>query len=132
MSVSTIRRLFDEILAEAERRPDFARRLVAAITSGPTGSAQPVVGGAKPARRNRRAAGVVNPFDQFAHGEDVLRSSLAPLSVEQLKDIVAEHAMDSSKLALKWRSPERLVDLIVTTVRSRIQKGDAFKRAFAG
>ncbi|ODS53750.1 MAG: hypothetical protein ABS36_12290 [Acidobacteria bacterium SCN 69-37] len=91
-----------------------------------------MVGGAKPARRNRRAAGVVNPFDQFAHGEDVLRSSLAPLSVEQLKDIVAEHAMDSSKLALKWRSPERLVDLIVTTVRSRIQKGDAFKRAFAG
>jgi len=49
------------------------------------------------------------------------------LSVEQLKDIVSEHALDSSRLALKWKSADRLVELIVATVRSRIEKGDAFR-----
>jgi hypothetical protein len=130
MSVSMIRRLFDEIVAEAERRPDFARRLAAALADRQTGSAPP--GAAPKPRRNRRAPGVVNPFDLFARGDDVLRESLSRLSVEQLKDIVSEHAMDSSKLALKWRAPERLIDLIVTTVRARIQKGEAFKRGFSG
>lgn len=41
-----------------------------------------------------------------------MRETLQGLKVDQLNDILSQHAMDSSKLALKWRSPERLVDLI--------------------
>ena len=73
---------------------------------------------------------MLDPFEVFARGEPALRDALQGFSVDQLKDIVSEHAMDSSKLALKWRSPDRLIELIVTTVRSRIEKGDAFKRDF--
>ena len=69
---------------------------------------------------------MLDPFEVFGRGEPPLRDALQGLSVDQLKDIVSQHAMDSSKLALKWRTPKRLIELIVTTVRSRIEKGDAF------
>lgn len=124
---STLRRLFEEILAEAERRPDFARRLAAAI--GEQAPASETVF-PKRTRRNRRAPGVLDPFELYSQGEQSLRQALDALKIDQLKDIVSEHAMDSSKLALKWRSPARLVELIVTTVRTRVEKGDAFKRDF--
>lgn len=127
---STLRRLFDEIIKEAERRPEFGRRLAVALTETPppgrAGTDQP-----KRVRRNRRAPGVLDPFDVFAQGEQALRNALQNLSLDQLKDIVSHQAMDSSKRALKWRAPERLVDLIVVTVRSRMEKGDAFKRDFS-
>jgi hypothetical protein len=124
---SALRRLFDEIIAEAERRPDFAHRLAAALSDpSPTSGIEPP----KRTRRNRRAPGVLDPFELFARGEQPLRHALEGLNIDQLKDIVSEHAMDSSKLALKWRSPERLVNLIVSTVRARVEKGDAFKRDF--
>ena len=124
MTTTVIRRLFEEIIREAERRPEFGRRLADAIgglSSPPKGK-----------RRNRRTPGVLDPFEVFGRGEPTLRDALQGLSVDQLKDIVSQHAMDSSKLALKWRTPERLIELIVTTVRSRIEKGDAFKRDFKG
>ena len=124
---SALRHLFDEIIAEVERRPEFARRIAAALSDQ-----LPLVGTRPPKRtnRNRRAPGVLDPFELFAQGEQPLREALGALKVDQLKDIVSEHAMDSSKLALKWRSSGRLVNLIVSTVRARVEKGDAFKRNF--
>ena len=130
MTTAIIRRLFEEIIREAERRPAFGRRLTDAI-SGLSSKPSPAVP-PKGTRRNRRAPGVLDPFEVFGRGEPTLRDALQDLSVDQLKDIVSQHAMDSSKLALKWRTPERLIGLIVTTVRSRIEKGDAFKRDFIG
>jgi hypothetical protein len=35
--------------------------------------------------------------------------------------------MDRSKLAMKWKTKDRLVELIVSTVASRARKGDAFR-----
>lgn len=55
-----------------------------------------------------------------------LRARLGSLGIEELKDIVAEHGMDRSKLAMKWKAPDRLVDLIVDTVQQRAHKGEAF------
>ena len=130
MTTAVIRRLFEEILREAERRPEFGHRLADAI-DGLSPKRSPAVP-PKGTRRNRRAAGVLDPFEVFARGEPALRDALQGCSVDQLKDIVSEHAMDSSRLALKWRSTDRLIELIVTTVRSRIEKGDAFKRDFVG
>ena len=131
---SALRRLFDEIIAEADRRPDFGKRLTAALReparTPPRNDSSRPDRGAKRLRRNRRAPGVLDPFEQFSQGEQSLRQALQALNVDQLKDIVSEHAMDSSKLALKWHSAERLVDLIVSTVRARLEKGDAFKRDF--
>ena len=49
------------------------------------------------------------------------------LDTEQLKDIVAEHGMDTAKLAMKWKSSERLIEFIVSTVEARADKGRAFR-----
>ncbi|MBZ5515173.1 MAG: hypothetical protein LAN62_10120 [Acidobacteriia bacterium] len=78
-------------------------------------------------RAGRRPAGVVDPFTIYTEGESALRRKLEELDLDRLKDIIAEHGMDSSKLAMKWKSRERLVQLIVKTVHERAQKGDAFR-----
>jgi len=117
--IQYLRQLFDAILAEAEANSAFAERLSAALTD--PGRARPA------ARSGRRKAGVIDPFALYSQGELRLREALVALDVEQLKDIVAEHGMDLSKLAMKWKTPDRLVDMIMTTVRNRSQKGDAFR-----
>lgn len=78
-------------------------------------------------RLGRRARSLLDPFTIHAQGEDVLKARLLELDAERLKDIIAEHGMDTAKLAMKWKSKDRLVDLIVTTVRTRRTKGDAFR-----
>ena len=60
-------------------------------------------------------------------GEEVLRKSLEPLSVEQLKDIVADHGMDPGKLVMKWKDAGRIIDRIVEIAIGRAQKGNAFR-----
>lgn len=77
--------------------------------------------------KNRRARAVLDPYELLRQGDANLRSQLQTLSLDQLKDVVSEHSIDSSRLALKWRSRERLMELIVSTVRNRIEKGDAFR-----
>ena len=131
MNTAVIRRLFEEIIREAEQRPDFGRRLADAIDGRLALKPSPALP-PKGTRRNRRAPGLLDPFEVFGRSELVLRDALQGLNVDQLKDIVSEHAMDSAKLALRWRSADRLIELIVTTVRSRLEKGDAFKRDFVG
>ena len=60
-------------------------------------------------------------------GENELRSKLAGLSVDQLKDIVAEFGMDPGKLVIKWKNADRIIDRIVEISMPRAQKGDAFR-----
>jgi hypothetical protein len=138
-----LRRLFDAVVAEAERSPAFARRLEEALTAMAP-SASPTATPGTPAtmptptpsdapaavakrRGGRRPAGALDPFVVYQAGEGMLRARLSELTLDQLKDVVAEHGMDPSKLAMKWKKPERLVDLIVATVRERLEKGDAFR-----
>ena len=112
-----LKAVFREVVAEAHRNADFAARLDRALaTELPKKT------------HGRRAPGRLDPFDVLASGEDALRLRLAELSVEELKDVVAEHGMDHARLALRWRRPERLIDLIVSETRARLAKGDAFRR----
>lgn len=134
-----LRRLFDAVVAEAERSPAFARRLEEALRAiapsapgaapgtpaAPTSAAAPAAVAKR--RGGRRPAGALDPFVVYQAGEGMLRARLSELTLDQLKDVVAEHGMDPSKLAMKWKKPERLVDLIVATVRERLEKGDAFR-----
>lgn len=118
-----LQRLFGEILDEADNNPGFAHRLARALDALETKDAGP-----SPRRKSgRRAPAVMDPFTVWPEGEEALRKSLANLTVDQLKDIVAEHGMDRSRLAMKWRTPDRLIDLIIETVRARATKGDAFR-----
>jgi hypothetical protein len=109
--------LLDQVTAEAARDPDFRRALRRALDV------------AIPKRRTRREPAIIDVFEAYERGgEAALRAALAPLTVDQLKDVVAQHRMDRSQLALKWRTPERLVELIVAQTISRAHKGEAFTR----
>lgn len=115
-SVTKLEAVFREVVAEAQRNADFAARLEQALATD------------SPKRTSRRRApGRLDPFDVLASGEDTLRIHLAELSVEELKDVVAEHGMDHTKLAMRWRRPERLIELIVNETKARLAKGDAFR-----
>lgn len=110
--------LFAEIRREVRTNPEFAKRIAK------------VLGGERPeesGRPHRRSAGVFDPFEVIQQGEEALKTRLEGLDLDQLKDIVAEHGMDLAKLAMKWKSKDRLIELIVNTVRSRARKGDAFR-----
>jgi hypothetical protein len=122
-------RLTATVAKEAASRPSFAKALDVAMSPPTVGEESG--GGPKGSDRasGRRAAPVLDPFVIHREaGPDSLRQSLGQLSLEQLKDIIAEHGMDRDKLAMKWKTPDRLIDRITTTVSSRAQKGDVFRR----
>jgi hypothetical protein len=109
--------LLEQVIAEAVRDPDFGRALRRALDA------------AVPKRQRRRPPPAIDPFARYDQGgEPALRRALAALDVDQLKDIVAHHQMDRAKLAMKWQTPERLIDLIVAQTISRTHKGEAFLR----
>ena len=80
-----------------------------------------------PKKSNRRKPGLFDPVSVYRENPDSLQPRLENLEIEELKDIVAEQGLDRAKLAMKWKSKERLIELIVTSVKMRSQKGDAFR-----
>lgn len=116
------------VLAEAARTPRFARALQASLDGSPDRPRRGPVGESGGARRGRRAPGVVDPYAILDEGgAGGLAAALQDLSVEQLKDIIAQHGMDRDRLAMKWRDPSRLIRRIVETASGRASKGDAFR-----
>ncbi|MDE0199695.1 MAG: hypothetical protein OXK78_15935 [Caldilineaceae bacterium] len=115
--------IMEVIVEETRSNPRFARRLGQVLKVAPDEADD---GKLKP-RRNRRDPPSVDPFALYEKSEDHLRHALAELSLDQLKDIVAGHRMPQLTLALKWKTPARLVELIVETVKTRSHKGDAFR-----
>jgi hypothetical protein len=117
---------------EAERNSDFANRIAAALGWAGSGVA---AHGDSTARRavasqrpmNRRPPPVLDPIEIARQGENTLRARLAGLSIEQLKDIVAEFGMDAGKLVTKWKTADRIIERIVEISMARAQKGDAFR-----
>jgi hypothetical protein len=132
-SLSRLTAIFDAVLREAENNHAFSAELERALGVGahdltqtaPCDPERPFDGTRK--RSNRRAKAVLDPFSLLSVGESHLRSELAKLNLDQLRDIVAEYGMDTSRLALKWKSTERLVDFLVSTVVARNRKGDVFR-----
>jgi hypothetical protein len=123
-------RLARVVADEAERNPDFARRISEALGFADdtvVGTADHSSSETERRARNRRPAAVLDPVVVAREGEEVLRDRLLGLSLDQLKDIVAEFGMDTGKLVLKWKTPEKVVDRIVEISMARAQKGDAFR-----
>lgn len=147
-------RLFQAVANEAARSPRFARALVAAMapddqthnvsaerniapaTEDPLkgrGDAELSKEGSersstRTARSGRRRPGPLDPFAVYADtGESGLKQALATLDLEQLRDVVAEHGMDHDRLAMKWKSPDRVIGRIVERVEAVSSKGFAFR-----
>ena len=113
--------ILGELMKEVRSNKELKDRITCLIEKQAGGS------GTQPKRSRRRKPGPFDPMEAFRQRPDDLRKRLMDLDLEQLKDIVAEHGMDRAKLAMKWKSKDRLVDLIMTTVKSRATKGDAFR-----
>jgi hypothetical protein len=60
-------------------------------------------------------------------GDEVLREKLRALTLDQLRDIVAEYGMDSGRLVMKWKDIDRVTERIVELALARAIKGDAFR-----
>ncbi|WP_411116482.1 hypothetical protein [Streptomyces sp. 058-1L] len=122
----TLARVLSVVAAEAARTTRFARALSRALAPP-----EPHVASRsaeRPRRSSRRAPGVIDPFAVFAEVSEVgLRSRLGELTLEQLRDIIAEHGMDHDRLAMKWKDSQRVIDRIVERVESRTAKGAAFR-----
>lgn len=117
------------IADRAERDPEFAETL-----GGVLGLEQPrkenfdtrTTFARRP--KNRRRAAVLDPVVVIReNGEDILRSRLLGLGLDQLRDIVADYGMDPGRLVMKWKQSSRVVNRIVEISLSRSQKGDAFR-----
>lgn len=78
-------------------------------------------------RPHRRTPAILDPVDLAGGGREALRSALAPLDIEKLKDIVAQFGMDPSKLVMKWKDRDRITEHIIDTSMTRATKGDAFR-----
>lgn len=120
----SLKELLKVVLDEAANNPEFNRKLEAAL--GIDGKKEPKSNQRNLHRNNRRAPALFDPVALARENEQHLRDQLSRLNIEQLKDIIAEYGMDSAKLAMKWRSQERIINRIVEVSLARATKGDAF------
>lgn len=77
-------------------------------------------------KSNRRQPAKINPFILIEEGDEVLKTALEALNIEELKDVIAENGMDTAKLAMKWKDQNRLINHIIDTTQRRSSRGDAF------
>jgi hypothetical protein len=111
------RALFADLDTRMDTDPLLARRVVEALRKA----------GGLPRSSNRRAPAILDPASLYRRDPTALRPALQDLTLDQLKDIVSQYAMDPRRLALKWKTPDRLVDLIINVTEQRASKGNAFR-----
>jgi hypothetical protein len=85
----------------------------------PTGAASDAAG--------TTAAELPDPFAIWrARGDDGLRGALDELSLADLRRIVRTHRFDPARISARWAVRERLVELVISQVRARMDHGKAF------
>jgi len=77
-------------------------------------------------KSKKRQPAKIDPFALYEQGGDKLAESLALLSIDELKDVIAANAMDSSKLAMRWSKRSRLENLIIEATQHMSSRGEAF------
>ncbi len=122
-TIKLLNAIWGEFLKELRLNQDFRTRIVQIIEKNTTNASADEWS----RRSRRRKPGPFDPMAVYREQPETLKSRLEDLEIEELKDIIAEHGMDKAKLAMKWKSKERLIDLIITTIQSRSQKGDVFR-----
>ncbi len=119
----SMKALYDLIIDEAEKNDEFSASLEKIFNSEIIASEE-----SNETKRgsNRRDKAVLDPIELAEKGE-LSAEVLEPLTDKELKDIVADYGMDPSKLAMKWKNKNRLIQLILDTSFRRAAKGDAFR-----
>lgn len=94
-------------------------------------SAQPVTPARTPSTaartRSTRNPAALDPFDVFrSDGRDALRSRLAELSLDQLRDVIHQYGMDPDKRAMKWKTVSKVRDRILESTEATRNRDRAF------
>ena len=123
MDTKTVLALWDSLSScianEIERNDAFAKKVGALFEDVH-------VSAAKTKKSNRRAPAKIDAFALYEDGIETLRTALEALGTEELKDVIAANGMDPARLAMKWKSRERLITHIIDMTQKRASHGDAF------
>ncbi len=125
------------IIAEAEKSSRFASALTGVVDAlrpvdgaidGAPASA-PRKRTAAPKKRVTRQPGAFDPFVVYREGGGAqeLSARLGELTLDQLRDIIAEQELDTRKETSRKRKPEVLVAWIVERVEASENKGSVFR-----
>jgi len=121
--------LVSVIIDETKKNESFRANIEQALGINISNSLQqPLEGGTEKPRKGRRTPAVFDPVELARQGEGTLRSELGTLTLNQLRDIVAQYGMDPGKLVMKWKDGNRVIDRIVEVALARSTKGDAFRK----
>lgn len=113
-----LKQVFDVILEETKINSEFAYK-IERLLSGEVSTNKVI--------KRKRQSACINPLDLIENGEEQLKDELRKLDIEQLRDIVCEYRMDPSKLVVKWKNKDKVINHIVEMVKNREKKGDAFR-----
>lgn len=117
-----IKRLLTVICEEIRVNPEFSARIGRAMGCEPVTNE---VGNKRKGGRRTRA--IIDPVLLASKDDKSLRQQLEVLTVEQLKDILAEYGMDPSKKYMKLKTKPKIIDRIIEVSTSRVEKGDSFR-----
>lgn len=106
------------IANEISNNEEFALKMANTLSGEPAATVSK--------KRGRRSPAKLDPFHLLELGEDTLSKELQQLNIEELKDIVSEYGMDTSRLALKWKDRDRLESLIIDATKRKSSRGEAF------
>ena len=119
-AVKKLRAVFKAVTDEAAQNEEFAAKLAKAIGLDDGKKA-------KPAAKSKRNPAVLNPVKMIAEDAAALEQRLTELSDAELKDIIAEYALDPARVSGRWRNKERLVAFIMDMAHKWAVKGDVFR-----
>ncbi|PKN62407.1 MAG: hypothetical protein CVU57_24275 [Deltaproteobacteria bacterium HGW-Deltaproteobacteria-15] len=123
--------LVSAIMEEAQKNESFRANVERALgINASPGGPQPQAGteGAMGQRKGRRTPAVLDPVELARQGGEIaLRDKISTLTLDQLRDIVAQYGMDPGKLVMKWKDVNRVIERIVELALARSTKGDAFR-----
>jgi len=125
---STLLALMRAVADECDRNAPFRNEIEEALGIGLVQKPKPLTDEKRKVAPHRRARALVDPILAAKDGEAAVRNALSPLDIEQLKDVVAEFGMDQSKLVMKWKDSERILNKIVEISIQRAAKGEAFRQ----
>ena len=112
-----LKEILNVVIDEMKINKDFENRINIALGKE-----------SEPKKKKRvRQPALFNPNTIALKGEDVLKEELEKLDVSQLKDIIAQYAMDPAKSTSRWKKKEKFIDYILEIVDSRLKRGDVFK-----
>jgi hypothetical protein len=120
--------LVSVIIEETGKNESFRTNIERALgINASHGVPQPQAGGTIRQKKGRRTPAVLDPVELARQGEGALREKISVLTLDQLRDIVAQYGMDPGKLVMKWKDVNRVMDRIVELALARSTKGDAFR-----